>query len=148
MEEECGDEETEKLVHHSGNSYMYGRGTEVRVCARDGKHIEKRFLAKEKWTVKKTPSGVKAKVKKNRVRVSWKKLKGKNRKYLKKISSIQVQYAFDKSFRDAVTKTVPKKKTKTTVTLPRKKTVYYVRVRYTGSGGVSKWSKVKKVRVK
>ena len=136
MEEECGDEETEKLVHHSGNSYMYGRGTEVRVCARDGKHIEK------------TPSGVKAKVKKNRVRVSWKKLKGKNRKYLKKISSIQVQYAFDKSFRDAVTKTVPKKKTKTTVTLPRKKTVYYVRVRYTGSGGVSKWSKVKKVRVK
>ena len=91
---------------------------------------------------------MKAKVKKNQVRVSWKKLKGKNRKYLKKISSIQVQYAVDKSFREAVTKTVSKKKTKTTVTLPKKKKTYYVRVRYTGSGGVSKWSKVRKVSVK
>ena len=155
----CGDvlsghEKIAALGHRWGKwmithpATIQSMGTEERVCARDGKHIEKRFIAKEKWTIKKTPSGVKAKAKKYQVRVSWKKLKGKKRKLLKKISFIQVQYAFDKSFRDAVTKTVSKKKTKTTITLPKKKKTCYIRVRYTGSGGVSKWSKVKKVRVK
>lgn len=149
-----GHEKIKALGHSWGKwtvtspATIQNRGMEVRVCARDKKHIEKRAIAKEAWTIKKTPSGVKAKAKKNQVKVSWKKLKGKSRKYLKKISAIQVQYASDRSFRDAVTKTLSKKKTKTTITLPKKKKVYYVRVRYTGSGGVSKWSKVKKVSVK
>ena len=105
---------------------------------------------KDPITISKTPSSVKAKAKKNKVTVSWKKIK-KNKagkKLLKKIKSIQVQYSTDKTFKQNVKiKTVGKKKTKVTLKL-RKKTTYYIRVRYKGAKGFSKWSKVKKVKTK
>ena len=101
---------------------------------------------KEKITITTTPASVKAKAKKNKVTVSWKKIK--NKKLLKQIKSIQVQYSTDKAFKKNVkTKSVGKKKTKVTLKL-KKKTIYYVRVRYTGTGGVSKWSKIKRVKTK
>ena len=107
----------------------------------------------EKITISKRPASVKAKIKKkskSKVIVSWKKIK-KNKagkKLLKKIKSIQVQYSTDKTFKKNVkTKTVGKKKTKVTLKL-QKKTTYYIRVRYKGSDGFSKWSKVKRVKTK
>ncbi len=104
----------------------------------------------EKITISKRPSSIKAKAKKSKVTVSWKKIKknkaGKN--LLKQIESIQVQYSTDKTFKKNVkTKTVGKKKTKATLKL-QKKTTYYVRVRYKGSNGFSKWSAMKKVTTK
>ena len=58
------------------------------------------------------------------------------------------QYSTDKAFITNVkTKTVGKKKTKVTLKL-RKKTTYYIRVRYKAADGFSKWSKVKKVKTK
>ena len=104
----------------------------------------------EKITISKRPSSVKAKAKKNKVTVSWKKIK-KNKagkKLLKQINSIQIQYSTDKAFKQNVkTKTVGKKKTKVTLKV-QKKTTYYIRVRYKGSNGFSTWSKVKKVKTK
>ena len=101
-------------------------------------------------TISKKPSSVKAKVKKNKVTVSWKKIK-KNKsgkKLLKKIKSIQVQYSTDKTFTKNVrTKKVGRKKTKAKLKL-RKNTTYYIRVRYAGKSGFSKWSKVKKIKTK
>lgn len=104
----------------------------------------------EKITICTAPKSVKAKAKKNKVTVSWKKIK-KNKsgkKLLEQIKSIQVRYSTDPKFKQNVkTKTVGKKKTKVTLKL-QKKTTYYVRVRYKGSNGFSKWSKVKKVKTK
>ena len=104
-------------------------------------------------TIPKTPAGVKAKAaKKGKVTVSWKKIK-KNKKtkaLLKQIKGIEVQYSTDPTFTtDVQTKNLGKKKTKVTLKGLQKKTVYYVRVRYTdGAGGVSAWSAVKKVKTK
>ena len=92
----------------------------------------------------KPPASVKAKAKKNKVKVSWK----KNKKILSKIRWIEVQYATNKAFtKDVNTKKISKTKTKVTLKLKKKKT-YYVRVRYFGKDGFSKWSKVKKVKTK
>ncbi len=106
--------------------------------------------AKEKITITTKPSSVKAKVKKNKVTVSWKKIK-KNKagkKLLKQTKSIQVQYSTDKKFKKGVTtKNVGKSKTKVTLKLKRK-TTYYIRVSYKGDNGYSKWSSVKKVKTK
>ena len=53
-----------------------------------------------------------------------------------------------KAFRkNAVKKKVGKNKTKATYTL-KKNTTYYIRMRYVGKDGVSKWTKVKKVKTK
>ena len=105
---------------------------------------------KEPITINKVPSSVKAKAKKNKVTVSWKKIK-KNKsgkKLLKQIKSIQVQYSTDPKFKQNVkTKMVGKKKTKVKLKL-QKKTTYYIRVRYKGSNGFSKWSKVRRVKTK
>ena len=105
---------------------------------------------KESITISKVPASVKAKVKKNKVTVSWKKIK-KNKagkKLLKLIKSIQVQYSTDPKFKQNVkTKTVGRKKTKVTLKLG-KKTTYYFRVRYKGANGFSKWSKTKKAKTK
>ena len=105
---------------------------------------------KEPITINKVPSSVKAKAKKNKVTVSWKKIK-KNKsgkKLLKQIKSIQVQYSTDPKFEQNInTKNVGKKKTKVKLKL-QKKTTYYIRVRYVGNDGVSRWSKVKRVRTK
>ena len=107
----------------------------------------------EQITIAKRPASVKAKVKKkskSKIRVSWKKIK-KNKsgkKLLKKIKSIQIQISTDPQFKQIVKdKKVGMKKTKVTLKLKRK-TKYYVRVRYIGKNGVSKWSKVKKVKTK
>ena len=107
-------------------------------------------VTQEPITIPKTPSGVKATAKKEKVTVTWNKIKKtKKTKALRaQIKSIQVQYATDASFTQNVgTKTVGKGKTKTTIKLERK-TVYYVRVRYVGADGVSAWSKVKRVKTK
>lgn len=94
---------------------------------------------------------VKAKAGKGRVTVSWKKASKKN---LKKFDKVEVQICTDKSFdrSNTIRKTVKKtKRSKAIKKLARKKT-YYVRVRdVKGSGSaklVSKWSKVKKVKIK
>ena len=103
-------------------------------------------------TIKKAPASVKAKAaKKGKVTVSWKKIKKtkKTKALLAQIKGIEVQYSTDPTFtNDVTTKNLGKKKTKVTLKL-QKKTVYYIRVRYTdGAGGVSNWSKVRKVKTK
>ena len=61
---------------------------------------------------------------------------------------IQVQYSTDKKFNQNVTnKKTGKNKTKVTFK-PKKKTTYYVRVRYYGNDGVSKWRKTKLAKIK
>ena len=86
---------------------------------------------------------MKVKADKNKVTVSWKKLQKR-----KKIQSIQVMYSTDPAFEQNVgVKQVAKNKVDTTLKLEHK-TEYYVRVRYVGADGVSRWSKVKKVRTK
>ena len=106
--------------------------------------------SQEKITILKAPAGVKAKAKKNKVQVSWKKIR-KNKagkKLLAQIRYIEVQAATDPAFKNIVaTRNVGKKKVKATLKLQRK-TTYYVRVRYVGADGVSKWSKVKKIKTK
>ena len=105
---------------------------------------------KEKITIGKRPSSVKAKARKQKVTVTWKRIKKNKagRKLLKQIKSIQVQYSTDKGFKKNVKmKSVGKKKTKVTLKL-QKKTTYYIRVRYKGSDGFSRWSKVKRVKTK
>lgn len=97
-----------------------------------------------------TPTKVKAKVKKNKVTLSWEAIKKnkKGKKLLKQIKFIQVQYSTDPNFQqDVKTKKVGKKKTKVTLKLKRKKT-YYIKVRYKGNGGYSNWSKPKRVKTK
>lgn len=106
--------------------------------------------SKESITISMKPSSVKTKVKKNKVTVSWKKIKKtkKTKSILKKIKNVQVQYSTDSKFKKNVkTRKLGKSKTKVTLTL-KKNTRYYIRVRYIGSGGVSKWSSVKKVKTK
>ena len=102
-------------------------------------------------TIPKVPASVKAKAKRSKVTVSWKKIKKtkKTKALLAQIKGIEVQYSTDPTFAsDVNTKKVGKKKTKVTLKL-QKKTVYYIRVRYTdGTGGVSNWSKVRKVKTK
>jgi hypothetical protein len=86
---------------------------------------------------------VKAEANKNKVTVSWKKLKR-----LKKIRSIQVMYSTDPAFEQNVG-VMQVKKDKVDVTLKLEhKMEYYVKVRYVGSDGVSRWSKVRKVCTK
>ena len=80
---------------------------------------------------------------------SWKKIK-KTKALLKQIKGIEVQYSTDPTFTaDVQTRKLGKKKTKVVLKKLQKKTVYYVRASYTdGAGGVSDWSKVKKVKTK
>ena len=102
-------------------------------------------------TIPKTPSSVKTKEKKNKVTVSWKKIKKtkKTKKLLAQIKGIEVQYSTDPVFgQDTITKSVGKKKTKVVLSL-KKGMTYYFRVRYTdGAGGYSNWSGIKKARTK
>ena len=89
---------------------------------------------------------------KKKISVKWKKFpETKKKKAIwKKIKKVEIQYSTDKSFKNG-TKRKTVKRTKTSVTIKglKKKTVYYVRVRYLGSNGeCSKWSKVKTIRVK
>ena len=104
----------------------------------------------EKITISKAPVLKKLKSKKNKVQVTWNKIR-KNKagkKLIKQIKYIEIQAARDPEFQNIVaTKNVGKKKSKTVLKLGRK-TTYFVRVRYVGNDGVSKWSKVKKIKTK
>ena len=105
----------------------------------------------EKITIMKAPVLKKLRAKKNKVQVTWNRIK-KNKagkKLLAQIKYIEVQAATDPEFKAIVaTRGVGNKKTKATLMGLQRKTVYYVRVRYVGADGVSKWSKVKKVKTK
>ena len=91
-----------------------------------------------------------AKAAKKAATVKWKKVSKKNQK---KIAKIQIQYSTDKTFKTGVKTTTAKKNaaSKKIKKLTSKKT-YYVRVRaYKKVGNVvhvSKWSKVKKAKIK
>lgn len=118
-------------------------------AAREAEEAAKK-PAEEPITISKTPASVKAKAKKNKVTVTWKKIKKtkKTKALLAQIKSVQVQYSTDPTFtQNTVTKTVGKNKTKVVLKL-QKKTQYYIRVRYVGSDGVSRWSKAKRVKTK
>ena len=107
------------------------------------------IVVQDPITIATSPASVKAKAKKAKVTVSWKKLhKKKQKALLAQIQSIQVQVATDLGFENIVAnRNVGKKKTKLAVKL-QKKTQYYVRVRYIGNGGYSNWSVVKSVKTK
>ena len=101
---------------------------------------------------KKIPTVKKPKFKaaKKSIKVSWTKATKKN---LKKFDKVEIQVCKDKKFQRTNTKRVEVKKTKKTATVKKlKKGTYYVRVRNVKGSGVnkqvSKWSKVKKVKVK
>ena len=104
----------------------------------------------EKITISKAPKIKKLRSKKNKVQVTWNKIR-KNKagkKLIKQIKYIEIQAARDPEFQNIVaTKNVGKKKSKTVLKLGRK-TTYFVRVRYVGADGVSKWSKVKKIKTR
>ena len=89
---------------------------------------------------------------KNKITAKWSHFKHTSKKtkaVWKKIKKIQVQCATDKGFRNIVKRvTISKSKTSVTIKGLKKKTVYYVRVRYYDGTGYSKWSKVKKVKTK
>ena len=94
---------------------------------------------------------IKAKAAKKSIKVTWKKASKKN---LKQFDKVEIQVCTDKKFQKANTKRVEVKKSKVSSTIKglKKGKTYYVRVRdVKGSGTtkkVSKWSKVKKVKVK
>ncbi|WP_026664835.1 fibronectin type III domain-containing protein [Butyrivibrio sp. FC2001] len=93
-------------------------------------------------------SSVKAKDK--TATVKWKKISSKNRK---KISKVEIQYSTDKSFESGKkTKYVKKSATSKKIKGLKKGKTYYFRIRTYKAGDdgihVSKWSKVKKVKIK
>ena len=107
----------------------------------------------ESITIPKAPASVKAKAKKNKVTVSWKKIKKskKTKALLAQIHGIELQYSTEPGFpaENTVKVSLGKKKTKLVLKGLQPKTAYYVRVRYTdGAGGYSNWSKVKAFRTK
>ena len=105
----------------------------------------------EKVTIPKTPAKMKVKARKNKVVVSWKKIKkNKKTKALRAmIKGIEVQYSTDLAFpkETTVTKIIGKNKTKLVLRGLQRKTMYYIRVRYVGTDGVSSW-KTKHARTK
>ena len=101
-------------------------------------------------TAAKVSGTIKARASKSKVTISWKKVKDtrKTKKTLGKIKYVQVQCAPNRKFKKAVlSKKVKKSKTKAVFSLSRKKT-WYFRIRYIGTKGVSRWSKVSKIKVK
>ena len=92
----------------------------------------------------------KPKAAKKSATIKWKKVSKKNQK---KIAKIQIQYSLDKMFKTGL-KTVTAKKTATSKVIKKLKSkkTYYVRIRaYTKSGGkvhISKWSKIKSVKIR
>ena len=94
-------------------------------------------------TQREAPSSFKVKAKKNKVSVSWKKVKDTT-----SMKSIQIECATNPKFtKNVKTVSVNPEKTSATLKLKRKKT-YYIRIRYKWSDGVSAWSANKKVRTK
>ena len=106
----------------------------------------------EQITIPVKPTVAKVKSAGKKVTVTWKRFAQtkKTKAIWKKIKKIEIQYSTDKSFKNGVERKIVKR-TKTSAVIKglKKKTVYYVRVRYLGGNGeCSKWSKVKKIRVK
>ena len=88
--------------------------------------------------------------KKNKATITWKKLKvtKKTKKQLGKIKAVQIQYSSDPNFKDnVITKKLGKNKTKVAINIP-KGTTMYIRLRYVGADGVSRWAGPKRVRTK
>ena len=106
----------------------------------------------EKITISKKPTIQKPAPAKGKITVKWKHFKHTSKKtksIWKKIKKVQVQCATDSAFRSIVkTAIVGRGKTKATIKGLKKKTTYYVRVRYFDGKGYSAWSKVKKVKTK
>ena len=108
----------------------------------------------EQITINKKPTLKKPKPKKNKATITWNKLKRKTKaqkKIWKQIKQIEVEWSTDPSFPKEITskKTLGKRKTKTNITGLQRKTIYFVRVRYSdGNGGYSRWSKVKRFKTK
>ena len=101
-------------------------------------------------TVTKKPTIKKPAAKETSITVNWKHFKHtsrKTKKIWKKIKKVEVQCATDKAFKNIVkTKMVKKSKTKAVIKGLKKKTTYYVRVRYYDGTGYSEWSKTKKIK--
>ena len=100
---------------------------------------------------KKTPTLKAAKINKPKagkrsMTVKWTKLTGKN---LKKASKIEIQYSTDRHFRKNV-KTAMAKASATSKKIKKLKKgkTYYVRIRARNGKHISKWSSVKKAKVK
>ena len=106
----------------------------------------------EKITITKKPSIKKPTAAKGKITVKWKHFKHtskKAKKIWKKIKKVQVQCAADKAFKNKVKDVkIGRGKTKYAIKGLKKKTTYYVRVRYYDGTGYSAWSKVKKVKTK
>lgn len=117
-------------------------------------HETRTQIPHEMITISKTPSGVKAKAAKKgkKVTLTWKKFKKtkKTKAIWKKIKNVEVQYSTDRSFRTGViSKMLNKKNTKLGIGKLKAKTTYYFRVRYVeGPYKVSRWSAVRKLKVK
>ena len=108
--------------------------------------------AAEKITISKKLTIKKPSAAKGKITVKWKHFKHtskKTKKIWKPIKSVQIQCATDSGFRNIV-KTAAAKKSKTSAKIKdlKRKTTYYVRVRYFDGRGYSAWSKVKKVKTK
>ena len=103
-------------------------------------------------TISKKPTIKKPTATKNRITVKWSHFRHtsrKNKAIWKKIKKVEVQCALDKGFTNIVkTAVVGKSRTSASVKGLRKKTTYYLRVRYYDGNGYSKWSKVKKIKTK
>ena len=144
-----GTKEYCQLYGHSWSRWTTVGGMMMRTCI-CGK-VQMQPLP-ERITITKAPSKFKAKAgKKGKVTLSWKKIKAnkKGKALLKTIRNIEIQYSTDPGFpvKNRITKYAGKKKTKLSLKL-RKKTVYYVRIRYCGvDGGFSNWT-MKTVKTK
>ena len=103
-------------------------------------------------TISKKPTIKKPTASKGKITVNWKHFKNKTKKgkkIWKKIKKVQIQCSTDKNFQNIVKDVkIGKSKTKYAIKGLKKKTTYYVRVRYYDGTGYSKWSKVKKVKTK
>ena len=142
-------------VPDNGNTVLYAKwiSNAVPAAVSDNNQAETSAQADQakRITIQKTPAKVKAKAKKHIVTVSWKKIKkNKKTKAIRAIiNGIVVQYSTDPAFpkETTVSRIIGKNKVKLVLKGLQRKMVYYVRVRYVGTDGVSNW-KTKRVRTK
>ncbi len=144
----CGysykDNYTNALGHDFGNN-----GKQCKRCKITNPNYKEPVTQKTAKTVSKVNlekvKGLKVKASKKKIKVIWKKVSG--------VSGYQIQYSLKKNMKKSKKKTVKgAKKTKVTIKKLKSKKKYYVRIRtYKVAGGkkiYSKWSKIKKVKVK
>ena len=108
-----------------------------RTCSVCGAKEHDASKAQPAYQISGKPSGLKVKsTAARKLTISWKKPAASK---LKKIKGVEVQIATDKNFTNIVkTKKVKKSKTSVTVKL-KKKTKYYVRIRYYKGSKISRW---------